>query len=183
MSKEDNGGVVLDSSSEAAAYRTDIKGWVSRNGRYCGQDERLARYYGCTHVACEDCCKPIKKTYTVCQECRGKREVERYLAMPKQEWDREGFVYSQVADEYFDSDQLAEHCEENELTPDDLRLVICEPNYAREIDTDYFADDLPEEVDLPREIWVALDALNKVIREFRTPLSWSPGKFSAVVKP
>ena len=38
--------IVVYNSPEAATYRTDIKGWVSRNGLYCGQDEDLARYKG-----------------------------------------------------------------------------------------------------------------------------------------
>lgn len=33
--------IVMYNSPEAATYRTDIKGWVSRNGLYCGRDEDL----------------------------------------------------------------------------------------------------------------------------------------------
>lgn len=35
--------VIMFDSPEAATYRTDIKGWVSRDGRYYGEDERGAR--------------------------------------------------------------------------------------------------------------------------------------------
>lgn len=171
--------MILDSSPEAATYRTDIKGWVSRTGRFFGDDERLARFDGCTHRTCEDCGGPAEKSYIACVECRGKRAVARYLAMPKKEWDGHGYVYSEAADEYFDADQLKEYCEENDLAPEDLRLVICEPNYARQIDEEDVANDnLTEDGDLPIEIAEALEALNKVIRDCATPISWGPGKYA-----
>ena len=34
--------IVMQDSDEAATYRTDIKGWVSRNGRYYGDGKRRA---------------------------------------------------------------------------------------------------------------------------------------------
>lgn len=32
--------IVMQDSDEAAHYRTDIKGWVSRTGMYCGDGAR-----------------------------------------------------------------------------------------------------------------------------------------------
>jgi hypothetical protein len=61
-----------------------------------------------------------------------------------------------------------------------MPLIICVPNYPRQIDGDYWSDDLPEDGDLPTELEKAVDAFNKVIRNLQ-PLSWSPGKYAAIV--
>ena len=48
-----NEQIVMRDSPESAQYRTDLKGWVSRDGFYFGdgpQGERTARYAGCTHA-------------------------------------------------------------------------------------------------------------------------------------
>ena len=40
--------IILPESPEAASVQT-VTGWVSRTGRYWGNDERMARYDGSTH--------------------------------------------------------------------------------------------------------------------------------------
>jgi len=75
--------MVMFNSDQAAQFRTNLSGWVSRNGRYFGNDERAARYDGCTHTICEDCGNPVDRGYLICQECREKRDKSKYDAMPK----------------------------------------------------------------------------------------------------
>ena len=49
--------IVMYDSPEAATYRTDIKGWVSRDGHFYGDNgpsaEHGARWSGCTHMNCK----------------------------------------------------------------------------------------------------------------------------------
>ena len=52
--------MILNTSDEAAHFVTGLSGWVSRHGHFYGNDERLARYDGCTHTVCE-CGKPCEK--------------------------------------------------------------------------------------------------------------------------
>lgn len=85
----DDTDIILPSDDRAATYRTDITGWVSRDGKYCGDDERLARLVGATHRACADCGVSTLKTYMICPACRDKRAEQRYLALPQAEWDGE----------------------------------------------------------------------------------------------
>lgn len=172
MSKEQ---MILDTDHEAATLRT-ITGWVSRRGIYYGDDERTARWDGCTHIVCE-CGKPTPKTYAHCDECREKRQRERWLALPLVEWDGETPICQYGGDEYFfSSDELYDWCDNNAVHPGDLMLVTCEPQYLSQIDTDYWSDDLPEDGDLPAEVEAALNALNKAIREHGKAYAWSPGK-------
>lgn len=171
-------------SSEEAAHKVIIDGWVSRNGYFYGDDERAARYDGCTHVACERCGKPVRKGWLACDECREKREAEKYAALERKEWDGEGMIYSDSHDQYFDCwedvDDLIDELSGpgSPVTIESLRLLICEPQYAREVDTDYWSDDLPEDGDLPPDIEEALEEFNAVIRNHREPLSWIPGKYA-----
>lgn len=166
--------VILNTDPEAAREMT-VTGWVSRDGMFYGKDERIARWAGCTHIVCE-CGKPTPKSYTKCDECRAKAERARWLALPVVELSDGPFCVYQD-DRYFWSLQdVYDHCYDQEIRPSDLMLVTCEPQYAREVDPDYWCDDTPEDGDLPADIEEALDALNKVIRARKEPLCWYPGK-------
>jgi len=172
---------ILDTSDEAAKFTTKIEGWVDRNGRFWGNNEATARWSGCTHVRCESCGKPTEKRYTTCKNCREKKAIERYEARERVQWDLTRPLYSEAADEYFfDWDALIDYIDEHGGTLESLRLVLCEPNNLRQIDEDYFCDDLSEEGELPKEVWEALEKLNDVIRA-QEPVSWYPGKYAVTV--
>src|SRR5579872_5803301 len=81
MSREEKPIVMYD-SPEAATFRTGLSGWVSSDGHYYGKDEHLARWAGSTHKKCE-CGNIHEKTWTCCEECRGKNDRKRYLALPE----------------------------------------------------------------------------------------------------
>lgn len=171
--------IVMFDSAEAAQIKT-VTGWVSRHGNFFGKDERIARYDGCTHRACDDCGKPVEKGWLVCKDCREKRDKIAYDAMPKVVWDEKGGLYSQTHDKYFWSwDEVEEYCEDEDVKKQDLRLVICEPQYPRRIDTDYFCDEMAEDGELPHDILKAMDAFNEVLKN-SGPLSWYPGKKAAI---
>lgn len=175
--------VVMRNSPEAAQLVT-VTGWRSRRGYFFGLDERTARYNGCTHVHCS-CGRVIEKGRTKCSDCRGAAEVVKYNAMPKKVWDGTGMLYSEAADRYFSNwdeveDFLAE--EEEAQSADSLLLVICEPQYASEIEEDeHYCDSLPEDctvADADKELAAMFDELNSYIRENKPVLSWYPGKFA-----
>ncbi|PVX86438.1 hypothetical protein [Paraburkholderia unamae] len=166
--------------------RVTVTGFVSTDGHFYGDDERLARYASCTHVRC-DCGTLVHKGWMACDACREKKDIERYAALPKVEWNGDGFIYSDACDRYFQSyEEVVDYlrdaiADDPEFTVESLRLMICEPNMAREIDgNEHFSDDLPEDGEIPPELEAAFEALNAVIRK-QPPLSWSPGKNAAIV--
>ena len=163
-------------SAEAATLVT-VTGWLSRDGRFYGAYEDVARYAGCTHVACSRCGKPTKKPWTACDDCRDLAAKERYEAMPRAEWDGEAMLYSSVSDRYFDCIEDAEDSLDEGQTLADLRLVICKPNHVPQLTEDYFSDKLPEDGDLPGYLAKAIPAFNAAIKDAPV-LSWSPGKFA-----
>ena len=70
---KENKKVIMFDSDEAAQYKTNLSGWVSRDNHFFGEDEHMARYVGCTHRKCEDCGEPTEKGWLVCDNCREKR--------------------------------------------------------------------------------------------------------------
>lgn len=172
---------IFPESEEAAKFVTCISGWMDREGRFWGDDERTARYCGSTHRHCD--CGDVIPRNSYCAACNRKNDIEKYRTAEKIEWDGKTPLYSQIRDKYlFDKDDLLDlMCESEVSDPDDLELFVCEPNYLSEIESDHWVDDLPEDGDLPSEVEAALEVLNAVIRKAE-PVSWSPGKFAAIVK-
>jgi hypothetical protein len=174
--------IILPSSDEAAIKKT-VTGWMSRNGRFFGDDELLARYDGSTHRECPMCGKVINK-YEYCHDCHTKANIEKYQKMERRDWNGKDGIYSQEKDKWFWSyEELDDYIEYNDITVDDLLLIIGRPTYAREIDPlEYYEGDIPDEGDLPEDLFLAFDTLNKYIRESKMILSWRPSKFAAVIK-
>jgi len=175
-----NNEMVMFGSDEAAHFQTGLSGWVSRHGHFWGNDERAARYDGCTHTYCEDCGKPVDRGRLICPKCNESRDVKRYAAMPKEEWYEVGMVYSAATDKYFSSwDEVDEYCEEEDTEIDKLRLVICEPNYLPLLADDYGCDELAEDGELPDGAIQAIDDFNKAIKAVGA-VSWYPSKKAAL---
>lgn len=168
--------MVLSTSDEAASIKT-VTGWVDRHGRFWGDDERIARYSGCTHVECSECGKATIKHHTKCDECKAIAQETRWLSFERQPWDGSTPICLWSGDEYFfDSESFYDWCADQGVDPKTVQLMHCKPNYASQVEEDYWCDDLAEDGELPDDIQTALDVLNAVIRQKKEPLSWSPSK-------
>jgi len=183
--------IVMYDSPEAAKQVT-VTGWLSRLNHFFGDDEHIARYDGCTHRPCNTCGSPTEKHYIYCETCRNQREIEKYKEMPRKPWDGDGMIYSEAADKFFSDwgeveDYLYDNSElpeENSLKAEDLRLVICKPQYLCEVETTYWEDALStsdgDEIDPPDEVIEALRSLNEAIKK-AGPVSWQPGKYAVII--
>lgn len=171
--------IVLDTSDDAAKKIT-VTGWVSRHGRFYGEDERLARYDGCTHKTCE-CGRIMERSRLKCDQCRGSGRLEAFYKMPTKKWDYETPLCMFDSDEFFwNEEQVQEYAYEHEVSISDMKLVLCEPVFAHEVDpSEYYSDKLPDDADgeVPAEIEDAFKELNERIREYKEPLSWVSGKY------
>lgn len=176
--------IIMFDSDEAAQKKT-VTGWVSSDGFFYGEDERSARFMGCTHIRCA-CGMIAEKQYTACESCRNKLKLGKYRAMPFKKWNGADFLYSESADEYFyDSEEIFDYCEEEGIPCESLRLVICEPVYPKEINlSEIYSNLLPDdsEDELPEYLVDAENELNQIIREEKEPLSWMPGRYRTEVK-
>lgn len=179
---------VMIDSPEAATFKT-VEGWVSRDGRFFGKGdgaERAARWSGATHQYCSNCKTVIKKGWLLCEDCREKRAVEKFEQAPRKKWDGETPIYSDALDEFvFGSpgealETAMLYADETDPIPtlESLRLYLCEPQYARQIELDDFTGQLPEDwVDGPGWLEKAITQFNEAIAG-QPPLSWVPGKYA-----
>lgn len=158
--------IILLDSPEAATYRTDICGWVSRGGRY---------YYSATQVLCVECGMLTVREYPLCKTCGDKADAERYAALPRAKWDGETPLYSERNDRFYNTpEEASDDAMEAGVSVDDLWLVICEPVYATPLESDYFSDDLPDDGEIPQQILDAIYAFNEAVAG--VIISWQPGK-------
>lgn len=170
---------------EEAAERRTVEGWVCKAcRRWWADDEHMARSCCSTDQPCE-CGGRRSKTYTICDACRSKRELERWERRERRPYDG-GFLYSDSYSRYFDdADDAAEWAAGEGVSYEDMRLLLCDKVYAHEIDgDDLFTDQLPEDcslVDVADDIAEAIAAVNEIIRQRRRDgkqLSWMPSKYA-----
>jgi len=170
--------IIFENDPEAAQFET-VQGWVSRDGVFCGNDEKHARWLGCTHKKCSTCGSVYNKN-SYCAPCRGKKDNEFYQEREKIEWDEEYPVYSETQNLYFPTvRELMEYIEKNVLNISDLKLLECEPTKNPQINMNaLFQDVLPEYVDdateiVPDEIQYQINELNDLLSVMK-PLSYQP---------
>lgn len=180
--------VILPESDQAAEFRTDVTGWVSRHGRFFGNSEDTARYDGCTHRHCKGCGGPVRKSsWVCCDDCRRKARANRFAALESVVWDGETPLCIFEGDDFFfDRNELDDYCYEHDCRPSDLELVLCVPVYAQPIDPDdFYEGSLPEDQalgDVCPYLQEQFDELNRYIVTRKPLLSWMPGKTAAIVE-
>lgn len=173
-----NDRIIMYESDEAASIKT-VTGWVSREGIFWGDNERQARWGGCTHKLC-DCGNITPKNHIRCGECSDKLQREKYLNLPFREYDGEPVVIWNGEDYFFSEGEIIDFLEEHEL--EEIELLFCRSQNWTTIDTDVWQDIMPEdEYELPPALKTALGSLNEVISKL-PPCSYFPGYERTIYK-
>lgn len=169
-------------NEEAAELVTNIEGWVCKTCRtfYGKGGEGSARYCCEKDHACgtKDCAGRARKPYTVCDLCRSKLDLERYLKLEVVEWDGEAPLCAWDDDKYFfDVDALADWLAEHNLKLEDAQLVIAENDgppvfEMAEFLTDYLCEDNADQLEPTEKI----DRIVNKWIERNTPATYLPGK-------
>lgn len=178
--------IILPSDDRAAQIKT-VTGWVSRQGRFWGNDERTARYDGSTHSLCEKHGPYEQSSY--CHACHEDRQKEKYTKLKKTEWNGDFPIATYNSDEWFwDIDQLRDHVEyiadafeSPQHAIDALMFVDAVAVFAHELDCNEIYDDRPEESDLPVEIEEAFEELNRKIKACKKPLYYQHGDTAQII--
>ena len=156
----------------------------SNGNGFAYPDIRSAEYAVAIGQICKDCGSEYGgKAYTYCPVCRQKKYNERFLKLELAEWDGIAPICIWMDDEYFfDESELHDYCDNNDIKPSSLRLVLCEPNNPPVFDLDDFlCDVLPEDTGID-EISVKPDKTAKEIEdvvnqwiESVSPITWIGG--------
>ena len=140
---------------EDAAEFVSVTGWKCKTcHRFYGSSEdgkHIARGCCCTDRPCktEGCQGRAERNYTACPSCISKHELERYLGMPRQEWDGTTPIVSDCDNYFFDAESLADWL--NDLDDDeraDVRLEICRRTRPPHFEMrEFLSDALPTDDD------------------------------------
>ncbi len=164
--------IILNDSDEAA-QRRHVTGWYDRFGKYFGQDERSARWSGCTHVKCSECGTVTDKLRADCDSCHQNGLIALFDTYPVVKWDSGTPVVLYDTDRHFFGESILDFIADRDPAKDfEIRICKCRPNYLHLVDRDDWADDLPEDGELPDNVQAAVDVLNEVIRA-EAPVSWT----------
>ena len=173
---------------EEAAERRTVEGWVCKTcRRWWADDEHMARWCCSTDQPCE-CGGRRSKHYTICDPCREKCEAERWEKRERRPYDG-GFLYSETLSRYFDdADDAADYAAGEDISYEDMRLVLCDKQFPHEIDgDDFYVDDLPEDCaldDVAPDLAEAIGHVNDVVQQMRRDgkqLSWMASKIAVDV--
>jgi len=122
------------------------------------KDQHMASWCCCTHKICE-CGQEHEKHYTHCDDCRAKKEHERWCAKPEVQWNGEFPIADHSSETYFfDGSSLLDYIDENIEDIEDaesvddvvnsLRLSSCHQNKPRTFEiNEWCNDDLAEDSD------------------------------------
>lgn len=132
-----------------------------------------------THVDCDACGIEFKKRYTyesTCASCQHKKNIDKYYNMPLVEWDGEVLLFDYLNDDKFfsDTEEILDYCEENEIEPKDLMLVICATSNFSTIDCyDQWQDEVHEDWEPSAEFEQKLKEFNDFLTKESTK-TWFP---------
>lgn len=125
----------------------------------------------CTHDDCKVCGSEFEKEYeydTLCSKCVHQKKVDRYQALELVEWDGETALVLFEDDLYFfNEDDIISYCEDREIRPSELMLVVCTTSNLSEIDWDHWMDEVHEN-------WEPSSELERRLKEFNEFLANEP---------
>lgn len=176
---------ILITDDNSATYVTNLKGWVSSNGIFFGEDEELARYNGSTHRHCsnKNCGEIVEKYKSYCNECAHDNYIKKFNNLPIVDYKNETckVIFSDLLEEYFSDesylyDRISEYCIENNINKDifDETIFRLQPCYEIKL-TEIQEDDILAvdsfsnyDIELSKDILIYLELLNKEINNFKT---------------
>jgi hypothetical protein len=160
--------------------------YVTRDG-FQFLNMRDAKEYISTHRECPKCKAIMEKYWVICKNCREKLNLEKYLTLPKKQWNFKTPIYSEVLDKYcLDACDLVELAYE---TFDDENLdkfliknqfVTTKAIYSKVIDPYEIYDVDEEEGTLPEKVIQLFDELNDGLEKLNSPLYYEPDEFAVI---
>jgi len=157
--------VIFEDSPEAATYRNDVSGWVSRGGNFYGENEMMARLDGATHQKCYDCENVLAK-YTRCAKCDQERQDSIFRRMPERAWNGEDLLFSRAEERYY-HEWEGINSDGEKVSFESMKFVFCNEIEWPEIYEDYFLDEMPDDSE-NAELSRLVDDFNYGLRKIKT---------------
>ena len=116
-----------------------------------------------THENCIGCGIEFEKRFTYakrCESCAWKEKCKKYEALVIVEWDAKTPLCIYDDDTYFfDADDILIYCEDHDIKPSELMLVICKITNFSTIDFEQWCDEVHED-------WEPSSEFTKKLKEF-----------------
>jgi len=170
VSKEEK--IILYDSPEAARLLTpedliETPLWIGGRGIHAiiTPNESTARYAGCTHKTCPETGEVFEKGYSHGPTVRARREWERYNNLRQVEVTEDTvFSFYDGGEVYDGEDELFEALVYREAESIGM-VTVGVPIDFRELDEDYWEDDLPEDYEFSPKVYDLIRQLNAAIAE------------------
>lgn len=133
-----------------------------------------------THENCMDCGIEFKKSGTYdkrCPSCSWKKTTEKYYTLELVEWDGETPLCIFDADTYFSNeDDIISYCEDHDIKPSELMLVLCRITTFSTIDFEHWMDEVHEDWEASNEFEQKLKEFNEFLEKESTQTCWATNK-------
>ncbi len=133
-----------------------------------------------THDWCNSCGNEFEKngTYDMkCSACRHQQELEKYNSFSLVEWNGEDALCIFNDDTYFfNEDDIIIYCEDRDIKPSDLMLVLCHTTNFCTIDWEHWCDEVHENWEPSPEFSKRLEEFNEFLQNESTNTWWATNK-------
>jgi len=153
------------------------------DGTYCWDEAKALESFNVKRKC--SCGAELQNYYsTQCWECKRReqdaKQRERISKIPVIPWDGKTPLFNDPSDTFImDEDDLQNFFEDQE--PGDYAFIVCVPNAWRHLDYDYWADEMPDNMDeLPKKVEEAIDNFNAFL-DTLSPISYRPGYAHKVI--
>lgn len=133
-----------------------------------------------THDNCSDCGIEFEKHFTYarrCASCAFKEKCKKYDAFELVKWDAKTPLCIYDDDTYFfDADDILIYCEDHNIKPSELMLVICKTTNFSTIDFEQWCDEVHEDWEPSSEFTQKLKEFNEFLQNESTNTWWATNK-------
>lgn len=133
-----------------------------------------------THDNCSECGIEFEKHFTyakLCGQCSWQAKCKKYEALELVEWDNKTPLCIFDDDTYFfDEEGILTYCEDNDIKPSRLMLVLSKTTNFSTIDFDQWCDEVHEDWEPSSEFFQKLKEFNEFLQNESTNTWWATNK-------
>lgn len=145
-------------------------------GGQCYQSKDMAEYAASIGRECETCGEPTRKGYILCDECRAKREHERFLDLPEVPYTGQAVCLNDGDKYFWGPEDILDYCHEKGIEPEALGLVEAVQGNMPVFDVDDYLCDVLGEGSYIDDADSINERVNEILKEAEKDLAYQPTK-------